>query len=223
MTTQIPLPDASRASPVIMNMSLNWAQLLVHDDESLARFRADHRIPNNLTFMQVSVNFVWIVLTVDTLMQRERQEFTVEDLFHVYCVVRYRKNPETHMFEGSHYLHIWKPNQPQMRLVTDYLDKDLYLNDFIWGHPIIPPLRIPEQAPKPRSSLSDEVSDLFEGTLAKFRRLVKEVEGESSSSCELSSSNWDVDLGDEGGDDKAEVEDGEEVHPVYHIFRIYSN
>ncbi|GFZ06721.1 hypothetical protein Acr_18g0008910 [Actinidia rufa] len=73
---------------------------------------------------------------------------------------------------------------------------------------------IRDQAPRPKSSLSDEVSDLFEGTLAELRRLLEEVEGESSDSSESSSSSWDVDLGYEGEDEEAEVEDGEEVNQV---------
>ncbi|GFZ16069.1 hypothetical protein Acr_25g0004780 [Actinidia rufa] len=63
-----------------------------------------------LTFMQISINFVRTVLAVEALMQREGLEFTAEDLFHMYCVVKPRKNFETQMFE----------------------DKDQYLNDFIW-------------------------------------------------------------------------------------------
>ena len=99
-------------------MELNQAQLLVHDDRAIERFRAIHGIPSNvtieylepnsvphvvgdnldcilvntwliyqaelrflinpllkevmarccLTFMQVSINFICIVLAVDTLM-----------------------------------------------------------------------------------------------------------------------------------------------------------
>ncbi|GFZ15615.1 hypothetical protein Acr_25g0000240 [Actinidia rufa] len=85
-----------------------------------------------LTFMQISLNFVRTVLAVEALMQREGLEFTTEDLFHVYCMVKSRKNPETQMLEGNHYLRLRKPNQPQTRLVTDSPDKDQHLNDFIW-------------------------------------------------------------------------------------------
>ncbi|GFY92773.1 S-adenosyl-L-methionine-dependent methyltransferases superfamily protein [Actinidia rufa] len=229
-----------------------------------------------LTFMQISVNFVQTVLVVEALMQREGLEFTAEDLFHVYCVVKPRKNFEAQMLEGNHYLRLRKPNQPQMRLVTDFPDKDQYLNDFIWvsgqwefptdkpdpfsvprhrgyvpiaaisfvnncgrsrkvsdllgyvplyrytiplraarqGRPILPPLQIRRPSSRPRSSLSDEVSDLFEGTSVKLQRLLEEVEGESSGSSESSSSSWDVYLRDKGLNDEAEVEDGEEVDQV---------
>ena len=86
----------------------------------------------HLTFMQVSVNFVWIVLAVDALMKRKGKEFTIEDLLHVYCIVRPRKNLETLIYEGNHYLHLQKPNQPQTRLVMNSPNKDLYLNFFVW-------------------------------------------------------------------------------------------
>ncbi|GFY97537.1 hypothetical protein Acr_12g0000780 [Actinidia rufa] len=243
-----------------------------------------------LTLMQVSVNFVRTVLAVEALMQREGLEFTAKDLLHVYCVVKPRKNPETQMLEGNHYLCLRKPNQPQTRLVTDSPDKDQYLNDFIWvsgqwefptsepdtfsvprhkgyvpigfngrfwrrsdrcsaaisavnncrrsrkvsdllgyaplyrytiplratrqGHPVLPPLQVHGQGPRPRCSLSNEVSDLFKGTSAELRRLLEEAEGESSDSSESSSSNLDVDLGDERLDEEAKVEDGKEVDQV---------
>ncbi|GFY91020.1 hypothetical protein Acr_07g0012160 [Actinidia rufa] len=88
-------------------MELNNAQLLVHEDATIAQFRVDHNIPNDvmierfgpnedanwevmslchLIFMKVSVNFVRTVLAVDVLMKREGKEFIVEDLFHM-CFV----------------------------------------------------------------------------------------------------------------------------------------
>ena len=84
------------------------------------------------------------------------------------------------------------------------------------SHPALPPLRIRGQGSRPRSSLSDEVSDLFEGTSAELQRLLEEAEGESSSSSssESSFSSWDIDLGAEDPDEEAEVEDGEEVDQV---------
>ncbi|GFY92591.1 hypothetical protein Acr_08g0009870 [Actinidia rufa] len=82
------------------------------------------------------------------------------------------------------------------------------------GRPILPPLQICGLGLRPRSSLSDEVSDLFEGTSVELRRLLEEAKGESSGSNESSSSSWDVDLGDEGLDEEAEVDDDEEVDQV---------
>ncbi|GFS38480.1 hypothetical protein Acr_00g0057740 [Actinidia rufa] len=76
------------------------------------------------------------------------------------------------------------------------------------------PLQIRRPGSRPRSSLFDEVSDLFEGTSAELRRLLEEAEGESSGSSESSSSSWDVNLGDEGLNEEVEVEDGEEVDQV---------
>ncbi|GFS40462.1 hypothetical protein Acr_00g0068690 [Actinidia rufa] len=176
-----------------------------------------------LTFMQVSVNFVRTVLAVEALMHREGLEFTAEDLFHVYCVVKPRKNPETQMLEGNHYLRLRKPNQPQTRQLT--VLSGLLLQDSIdafrggaiaarQGRPVLPPLQIRGPGSRPRSSLSDEVSDLFEGTSAELRRLLEEAEGESSGASESSSSSWDIDLGDEALNEEAEVEDGEEVDQI---------
>ncbi|GFZ08577.1 hypothetical protein Acr_20g0003850 [Actinidia rufa] len=82
------------------------------------------------------------------------------------------------------------------------------------GHPILSPLQIRGLGLRPRSLLSDEVSNLFEGTSAELRRLLEEAKGESSGSSKSSSSSWDVNLGDEGLDEEAEVEDGEEVDQV---------
>ncbi|GFS40363.1 hypothetical protein Acr_00g0068120 [Actinidia rufa] len=82
------------------------------------------------------------------------------------------------------------------------------------GHPVLPPLQIRGLGSRPRSSLSDEVSDLFEGTSAELRRLLEEDEGENSGSSESSSSSWDIDLGDEALNEEAEVEDGEEVDQI---------
>ena len=65
-------------------------------------------------------------------MTREGKEFVAEDLLHIYCIVQVKRNPETNLYEGNHYLHLRKPNQPQTRLVKDCLDKDPYLNDFVW-------------------------------------------------------------------------------------------
>ncbi|GFZ09861.1 hypothetical protein Acr_21g0004600 [Actinidia rufa] len=212
-----------------------------------------------LTFMQISVNFVRTMLAVEALMQREELEFTAEDLLHVYCVVKPRKNLETQMLEGNHYLRLRKPNQPQTRLVTDSPDKDQYLNDFIWvsghwefpvgepdlfsvprhrgyvldsidasrggvidvrlrlGHPVLSPLQIRSPGSRLRSSLFDEVSDLFERTSTELLRLLEEIEGESSGSTKSSSFSWDIDLEDEGLDEEAEVEDGEEVDQILDI------
>ena len=72
------------------------------------------------------------MLVVDGLISREEQEFIAENLLHVYCIVQPRRNSQTHMYDGNHYLCFRKPNQSQTMLVTDSFHKDLYLNDFVW-------------------------------------------------------------------------------------------
>ncbi|GFY87801.1 hypothetical protein Acr_05g0014400 [Actinidia rufa] len=130
-----------------------------------------------LTFMQVSVNFVRTVMAVEALMQREGLEFTAEDLFHVYCVAKPRRNPETQMLEGNHYLCLRKPNQPQTRLVTDFPDKDQYLNDFIWvsgqwEFPVDEP--DPFSVPRHRGYVPDS-TDVFGGGAIGVRAAISAV------------------------------------------------
>ena len=87
----------------------------------------------HFTFMQVSVNFVQTVLTVDTLMHQMELPFSVEDLLHVYTIVRSkRQEPPSPLPQGNHYLHLRHSNQPQTRLVTGTLDKDLFGDKFVW-------------------------------------------------------------------------------------------
>ena len=66
----------------------------------------------HLTFMQVSVNFVRTILTVDTLMYQMKLPFSVEDLLHVYTVVWPKKEPDTPFLKGNHYLNLRNPRQP---------------------------------------------------------------------------------------------------------------
>ncbi|GFY95164.1 hypothetical protein Acr_10g0005490 [Actinidia rufa] len=122
--------------------------MLVRDSEALVQFRVDHRIPDDVVIERPGPNddadwvkerVIGCPLGLGSFTKPgfdfplgEGLEFTAEDLFHVYCVVKPRKNPETQMLEGNHYLRLRKPNQPQTRLVTDSPDKDQYLNDFIW-------------------------------------------------------------------------------------------
>ncbi|GFZ05125.1 hypothetical protein Acr_17g0006970 [Actinidia rufa] len=149
------------------NMALNRTQLLVHDNESLAQFRANHRIPDNVVIEQPGPN--------------DDADWANEP--DLYCVPRHRG----YVPVGFN-AHFWRRSYRCSAAIN--------------------------AAPRPRSLLLNEVSDLFEGTSAEFRRLVEEAEGEKSSSSESSSSSWDVDLGDEGGDDATEVEDDKEVNQV---------
>ena len=82
--------------------------------------------------MKVSINFVYIVLVVDTLMQILDKSFNAEDLLHVYTVVRPNKEPSNPFYEGNHYLYLKSPNQPRTRLVDDNPNKDLFLDEFVW-------------------------------------------------------------------------------------------
>ncbi|GFZ19131.1 hypothetical protein Acr_27g0008700 [Actinidia rufa] len=81
---------------------------------------------------KVSVNFVRIVLAVDTLMQILDKPFNDKDLLHVYTIVRPKKEPSNPFYEGNHYLRLRKPDQPQMRLVIGNPYKDLFLDEFVW-------------------------------------------------------------------------------------------
>ncbi|GFY92441.1 hypothetical protein Acr_08g0008370 [Actinidia rufa] len=70
----------------------------------------------HLIFMQVSVNFVQTVLVVDTLMYQMKLSFNVEDLLHIYTLVRPKRELGTPFLKGNHYLCLRNPRQPQMRL-----------------------------------------------------------------------------------------------------------
>ncbi|GFS36377.1 hypothetical protein Acr_00g0045630 [Actinidia rufa] len=108
------------------------------------------------------------------------------------------------------------------RILNDVVIERLGPNDDAdWGCPVLPPLQVRGQAPRPRGSLSDEVNDLFEGTSAELRRLLEEAKSESSDSNESSSSSWNVDLGDKGLDEEAEVEDGEEVDQLREVIKHF--
>ncbi|GFZ15739.1 hypothetical protein Acr_25g0001480 [Actinidia rufa] len=116
--------------------------------------------------MQISVNFVQTVLVVEALMQREELEFTAEDLLHVSSQWEFPAG---------------KPDPFSIPRHRGY----------VLGRPILPLFQIRGPGPRPRSSFSEEVSDLFEGTSAELQRLLEEAEGESSGSSESSSSSWD--------------------------------
>lgn len=58
--------------------------------------------------------------------------FSAEDLFNVYTMVRPKRESGNPLYTGNHYLRLRNPNQPQTRLVDDNLDKDLFLDEFIW-------------------------------------------------------------------------------------------
>ncbi|GFZ07012.1 hypothetical protein Acr_18g0011820 [Actinidia rufa] len=213
--------------------------MLVRDSEALAQFRVDHRIPDDVVIerpgpnddadwvegegnrMPIRTWFIYQAGLRFPLSKLLRTVFSICGL--TFMQISPRKNPETQMLEGNHYLRLRKPNQPQTRH-RDYVP--VGFNRRFWrrsdrcsaaisaGRPVLPPLQIRGPGSRPRSSLSDEVSDLFEGTSAELRRLLEEAEGESFGSSESSSSGWDIDLGDEALNEEAKVEDGEEVDQV---------
>ncbi|GFS30012.1 hypothetical protein Acr_00g0009680 [Actinidia rufa] len=107
-----------------------------------------------------------------------------------------RKNPETQMLEGNHYLRLRKPNQPQTRLVTDSPNKDQYLNDFIWVSGQWSSL-LTNPTPSQFLGIGDSI-DAFGGGAIGVRPQF----------------SADIDLGDEALNEEAEVEDGEEVDQI---------
>ena len=47
-------------------------------------------------------------------------------------MVRPKREPSTPFFKGNHYLRLRNPRHPQMRLVIDNPNKDLFFNEFVW-------------------------------------------------------------------------------------------
>ena len=84
-----------------------------------------------LTFMQVSINFVRTVLTVDTLMRREGLPFSASDLLNVYTLVQPNQESDTNLFMGNHYLRLRNNQQLWSKLITKNPDKDLYSNEVV--------------------------------------------------------------------------------------------
>ncbi|GFS41187.1 hypothetical protein Acr_00g0072900 [Actinidia rufa] len=82
-------------------MDLNRAQLLELDNDALNKFKIDHGIP---------------VLLVDTLLRQRDLPFSASDLLHVYTVVQPKRDPNTNLLKGNHYLRLRNPQQPHMRL-----------------------------------------------------------------------------------------------------------
>ncbi|GFZ09225.1 sorting nexin 1 [Actinidia rufa] len=142
------------------NMELNRAQLLVHDDATLNKFRTDHGIPEDVQIEHSGTNKnanlaegngdripvrIWLIHQVglrfpispiaegvDTLMRQLELPFSASDLLHVYTVVHPKREPGTPFLKGNHYLHFRNPRHPQTRLVTNNPDKSLFLNEFAW-------------------------------------------------------------------------------------------
>ncbi|GFZ12041.1 hypothetical protein Acr_23g0004260 [Actinidia rufa] len=113
-------------------MKLNRAQLLVHDDRAMEKFRVIHGILTDVTIERPGPNDVprvsgdnlkphpsvrqlhsYLVCSVDT-MQILDKFFSAEDLLHVYTVVRPNNVPSNPFYEGNHYLRLRNPVQPKM-------------------------------------------------------------------------------------------------------------
>ena len=56
--------------------------------------------------MQVSINFVRVVLAIDTLMPKEGLPFSAFDLLNIYTVIRPKREPSTNPFTGNYYLRL---------------------------------------------------------------------------------------------------------------------
>ncbi|GFZ06842.1 hypothetical protein Acr_18g0010120 [Actinidia rufa] len=204
------------------NMELNRAQLLVHDDAALAQFRADHNIPDNVFIERLDpnedANLVYGKgnrIPVQTCSNEEGGQ-RIHYRGFASCILHNlaRRDPETQMYTGNHYLQLQKSNQPQTRLVTDAPDKDLYLNDFVWvlgnwefqdddlGHFSFPRYR----------GYVPVVSNLIKGTSAELARLRQEAKGQNTGSSGSSSSNL-FRLSDEEATGKEVAGDGEDMIP----------
>ncbi|GFY94694.1 hypothetical protein Acr_10g0000790 [Actinidia rufa] len=218
-TTLVSPSHSGETSLLDSGMAVNQAQLLVHDDEALARFRVDHKIPDDVVIERLGPNddADWV--------EGECNRIPIRTWFIHQAGLRF---PLSKLLKtvlslcGLTFMQVLVNFVRTVLAVEALMQREgleFTAEDLLHVYCVVKPrrprcLKVRGQAPRPRSSLSDEVSDLFEGTSVKLRRLLEEAEGESSDSSESSSSSWDVDLGDEGLDEKAEVEDSEEVDQV---------
>ncbi|GFS38258.1 hypothetical protein Acr_00g0056550 [Actinidia rufa] len=92
-------------------MKLNRAQLLVHDDTALEKFRANHGIPNDIrierfgpkedaNLVEGNEDRILTMLTVDMLMREQGLTFIALDLVNVYTVVHMKKELGTRFLKG---------------------------------------------------------------------------------------------------------------------------
>ena len=68
-----------------------------------------------------------------TFMRQRALSFIASDLLHVYTVVQSKNDPNTNLLKGKHYLRLRNPKQPHIKLVTEILDKDLFVDEFVWS------------------------------------------------------------------------------------------
>ena len=69
---------------------------------------------------------------VDALKHLLYKPSSAEDLLHVYTVVHPKMELGNPFSEGNHYLRLRRPDQPQTILVTGNMDKDFFLDEFVW-------------------------------------------------------------------------------------------
>ncbi|GFZ14403.1 hypothetical protein Acr_24g0005930 [Actinidia rufa] len=226
-------------------MTLNQAQLLVHDGEALAQFRADHRIPDDVVIERSGPNDdadwvegegnripirTWFIYQAELRFSLSKLLRTILSLcgltfMQISSSLGRTPRPRCSKVSDQWEFSAGEPDPFSVPRHRGYVP--VGFNGRFWRRSdqcsaaisIVNNCRRSRKVsdllgPRPRSSLSDEVSNLFEGTSAELRRLLEEAEGESSDSSESSSSSWDVDLGDEDLDEEAEVEDGKEVDQV---------
>ncbi|GFY91026.1 hypothetical protein Acr_07g0012220 [Actinidia rufa] len=105
--------------PPSLDMELNRAQLLARDDAALNKFWIDHNIPKgiqiecprpnedvnlveghrNCTLVHIwEIHKVGLRFPISPLLKEMKLPFSVEDLMHIYIVVRPRKEPSTPFF-----------------------------------------------------------------------------------------------------------------------------
>ncbi|GFS40644.1 hypothetical protein Acr_00g0069670 [Actinidia rufa] len=93
----------SDCCPLENKHEVDLAQLLVHDDAALNKFKTDHGIPKDIQIECPRTN-------EDANLVEGNKD----------CI------------PGNHYLHLRNPHQPQTRLITNNPDKELFLNEFVW-------------------------------------------------------------------------------------------
>ncbi|GFY96794.1 hypothetical protein Acr_11g0011000 [Actinidia rufa] len=183
------------------------------DNEALARFRVDHRIPNNVVIERSGPNndADWWEFQADDpgLFSILRQKGYIPVGFNARFWRRYDRCAATIIVVNN------------CRRTCKVVELLCYVLTYRYtiphradhrGQPRLPPLRIHDQALRQRSSFSIEVSNFIEGSTAELRQLREDTEGESTGSSGSnsldSSSSWDVDLGgdEEERDEDAEVE-----------------
>ncbi|GFS38826.1 hypothetical protein Acr_00g0059660 [Actinidia rufa] len=67
------------------------------------------------------------------LLKEMKLHFSAKDLLPIYIVVQPRMESDTPFLAANYFLHLKDPHLQQTRLVTNDLDKDLFLDEFDYG------------------------------------------------------------------------------------------